>query len=147
MQDVSPHDHERLGVEPVRRFKLRVRNTGGETLDNCLVKLTDLRGSDDVQRAFVPIGLVTEHQHYQRRPGGKFNLRPGEDKLIWVASLDERRPAGEIQLYYEASNYPNMLARDNYSLEITAYGSPTPHTKCYRMYVTENGEFRLEEAL
>jgi len=65
-------------------------NKGQHALQ-CLAKLESMRRTDGApfKNAFLPIGLTTQHQRGQGRAAGPFNLRPGESKLVEVASLSE----------------------------------------------------------
>jgi hypothetical protein len=123
----------------VRYYSIRVKNTGGEYLRDCLAKLTALSGKESGPRTkFLPIGMCTQHQYWEGRPGGRFDLRPEEEKHVMLACLDERQENSETRLLYESEDYPNPIPRnDIYELAIHVYGAPTAASAQYRMEVVD----------
>ncbi len=121
----------------VRKLRIEVTNTGTQTLGGCLVKLDELRSIDNSEfvAAYVPIPLLTQHQAGEGRPGGRFDLRPGESKLVEVALLDERNPKSEIVLAYETQHYPNGIPRGTYEILLSAYGGPAATKRRFRLAV------------
>jgi hypothetical protein len=101
-----------------RLFRVQVVNRGIKNLDNCLMKLEDIRRLDDPEFAnrFTPVGLIAQHQLLQNWPGGAFNLRGKEKKFIEIAFLNETDPKTERGLQYEHKEYPNAIPRGSYEL-------------------------------
>jgi len=130
-----------------RYQRLKIKNITNTTLDNCIVKLEEMRRSDGVifNTAFLPVGLITQHQRLQGRTGGLFKLRAGEEKYVEIAYLDEANPNSEIGLQYETNQYPNSVPRNNYILRIKVYGSNQPLEAFFRLYVDEDGYLRLNK--
>ena len=130
-----------------RTWRLQVTNRGHTALE-CIAKLEAMTCTDDpkFQNAFLPIALITQHQSGQGRAGGSFNLRPGEVKLVEVASLDETVENSEIRLHYETSNYPCQVPRARYKLKVSIYGAHKPREfECF-LYVDGTGRLRLRAA-
>jgi len=91
----------------LRYQRLKIKNITNVTLDNCIVKLEEMRPADGAEfnTAFLPVGLITQHQRVQGRSGGVFNLRACEEKFVEIACLDETNPESEIVLLYETNQY------------------------------------------
>jgi len=141
-------DTEPAGVtgHAIRAYAVTVKNVGNETLTNCLAKLTELCGRQSGERRqFLPVGMITQHQYWQHRTGGRFDLRPDEEKNVMLALLDERQESSEIILLYETDEYPKGIPRnDVYDLTIQAFGAPTPPSARYKMEVVD-GHLRITE--
>jgi hypothetical protein len=125
-----------------RYVRIKVTNTGRKNLGNCFVRLEDVKAGDRSVNMFTPIGLTTQHQALQNRPGGPFALRGGEHKFVEVAALEERQHAGQIMLRYETKDYPNTIPRGDYTLIIRAYGGNAPCERTFRLFV-EDGRLRF----
>ncbi|MBA2591377.1 MAG: hypothetical protein H0U97_03580 [Gammaproteobacteria bacterium] len=130
----------------VRGFRVRVRNAGTHDYE-CLAKLEEMTRPDGTpfENAYLPVGLKTQHQKEQKRPGGVFNLRSGESQLIEVAYLDERDANSEIVLQYETDD-PNCVPRTAYSLTVRVYGGGKPAEGHYRLYVDGRGFLKMVES-
>lgn len=144
-QTTDPYRSSGSEGASTRLFRVEVRNIGATSLEGCLVKLDDLRATDgrEFVAGYVPIALRTQHQAGEGRPGGRFDLRPDEFKLVEVASLDETVLNSEIAMRYETTQYTPLIPRGHYELVLGAYGSPTPTRRRFRMWV-EAGRLRLE---
>ena len=120
-----------------RTMYLIVRNSSKtETLKNCLVKLIDWKDEYGNTSAFPEIALRTFYQK-PPRPAGPFFLRPGDQKRIAVATLDEKDAEAEIELgYAEYQGYRPFLPSDQRShLTIRALGDRGPPvTRRYILY-------------
>lgn len=59
-----------------RLFRVRVENRGVRNLENCRVRLEEIRRLDveESGNRFVPVGLMTQHQLLQKREGGVFTI-------------------------------------------------------------------------
>ncbi len=125
-----------------RYVRIKVTNTGRKNLGNCFVRLEDVKAGDRSINIFTPIGLTTQHQALQNKPGGPFSLRSGEHKFIEVAALDEGNAASQITLRYETKDYPNTIPRGDYTLVIRAYGGNAPCEKTFRLFV-DDGRLRF----
>lgn len=125
----------------IRLVRIQVINKSVRNLENCLVKLENIRRLDKPNFAnrFTPVGLITQHQLLQRREGGVFNLRGKEDKLVEVAFLDETKKKSEIGLQYEYRGYPNPIPRGSYELTIKAYGGGDPVERKFKLSVSKDG--------
>lgn len=140
-----------------RFFRIGVRNTGSATINDCLVKLEELRYVDGSTGFYTPIGLITQHQRLQKiassdttkRKGGPFILRGDERKFVEVAKLNETEETAQIELQYETDLYENNIPRVNrneaYELLIRAYGGSKPVGKKFRLFVNEEGFMCMEE--
>ncbi|MEW5943117.1 MAG: hypothetical protein AB1710_04590 [Pseudomonadota bacterium] len=131
-----------------RLFRVKVENKSVRNLENCLVKLEDIKRLDveDFANRFTPVGLITQHQLLQKREGGVFNLRGKEHKFVEVAFLNESDEKSEIGLQYENREYPNAIPRGSYELTIKAYGGGKPVERKFKMFVDENDYFCFEPA-
>jgi len=129
-----------------RLYRVRVVNKCVRNLENCLVKLEDIKRMDfvDFSNRFIPVGLMTQHQLLQMREGGAFNLRGKEHKFIEVAFLNELDMKSEIGLQYENREYPNVVPRGTYELTIKAYGGGEPVESRFKMSIDENDYFRFD---
>jgi hypothetical protein len=131
----------------IRYYSITVKNIGGEYLRDCLVKLTALSGREGGPRTkFLPISMRTQHQYWEGRSGGRFDLRPEEEKNVMLACLDERQGNSEIRLFYETDSYPSGIPRnDVYDLTVQVFGAPTAPSARYRMEVVD-GFLRVSES-
>lgn len=131
----------------VRFQRIKIKNITNVALDNCIVKLEEMRRADGVafNNAFLPVGLITQHQRMQGRTGGVFKLRAGEEKFVEIAFLDETKPDSEIRLLYETNQYANPVPRTDYILRVKAYGGNLPVETFFRLYVSEDGYLRLKK--
>lgn len=129
-----------------RLFRVEVENKSIRNLDNCLVKLENIKRLDDKEFAnrFTPVGLITQHQLLLKRKGGVFNLRGKERKFIEVAFLNEEDKNSEIGLQYENREYPNAIPRAPYELTIKAYGGGEPVERKFKISVDGNDYFCIE---
>lgn len=130
----------------IRYFSIAVTNDSDQSLDNCICKLIRMKAADgrEFRNIFLPIGLLTQQQHLQGRPGGTFNLRPGETKYVRVASLDETQAGSEIVLAYENPRIPNCVPRGDYVLTLGVYGASRPVERDFRLLVGRNGRLKLQ---
>ena len=131
----------------VRIQRIKVKNVTNGAFDNCIVKLEEMRRADGgaFNNAFLPVGLITQHQRMQGRTGGDFKLRAGEEKYVEIAFLDETIPDSEMRLLYETNQYPNLVPRTDYILRLRAYGGVQPVQAFFRLYVSEDGYLRLKK--
>lgn len=129
----------------IRQLSIAVTNDGNQSLENCICKLVQMKAVDgrDFRNCFLPIGLSTQQQQLQGRPGGVFNLRPGETKFVRVASLDETQTASEIVLAYENLTIPNCVPRGDYVLRIGVYGASRSVEQLFRLLVGADGRLKL----
>jgi hypothetical protein len=106
-------------------FEIEIQNTGGEHLNNCLVKIENAavtKGSA-ISSAHLPMTLLTRGQA-DRGDSGSFNLRPGEVKpisFIYQANM----PSGWAALDYEGGSriFHNVK---QCTFTVVAFGPPTP---------------------
>ena len=133
----------------IRQFRVKVANNSIRNIENCLVKLEDIKRLDapDFANRFTPIGLGTQHQMMQMRERGVFNLRGREHKLVEVAFLDETDKKSEIRLQYEYLNYPSAIPRGSYELTIKAYGGGDPVERRFKLFVDENDYLCFEPVI
>jgi hypothetical protein len=114
-----------------------------------------LKDKDGNDGFYPPVGLITQHQLWQGRAGGVFNLRGGELKYIEVARLDERDQNSEIELQYETVTqknqegqmlYANRIRRElaPYTLKIAVYGAGAPPFKIFSLSV-QGGQLTMTE--
>jgi hypothetical protein len=137
------HPADAVGLS-LRTWRLEVQNKGQATLQ-CLAKLEKMERTDGkpYQNSFLPIGLSTQHQRGEGRAAGPFTLRPGEPKLVEIASLNELDPNAEIELHYETDRYPRRIPRVSYRLTVGVFGGHKPRRVVCRMYVDGRGQLRL----
>lgn len=130
--------------------RIHIKNTGNDHLDKCHVQLVGLEDSNKNRRTkFLPIGLSTEHQTHQERTG-RFSLSAGQEKIILVASYNEKSGNVPIALRYEqpidGEQYPNTIPSDlEWHLTIEAYGAASPVSKQYKLFVNDDGCLILED--
>jgi hypothetical protein len=128
----------------LRTWRIEVLNKGKVALQG-FAKLESIVRTDgsNYRNAFLPIGLSTQHQSGEGREAGPFHLRPGEQKLVEVASLDESDPASEIALHYETDKYPRKIPRADYRIGIVVLGGHRPRRIRCRLYVDGAGRLKL----
>jgi hypothetical protein len=131
----------------IRYFSVAIKNLSASGVENCLVKLTRMKALDgkEFKNVYLPIGLLTQQQQIQCRPGGPFNLRAGETKYVRIASLDERDANSEIALAYETSGIPNLVPRGDYLLKLVAFGGSDPTELTLRLNVDAEGRLKLRQ--
>ena len=88
------------------------------------------------------------HQTYQNRPG-RFNLSAGMDKLVPIASYNEREKADNIVLCYEqpvtGMQYKNQIPIDKvWILKIGLYGGSTATFEEFKLYINDEGFLKLD---
>lgn len=136
-----------------RYIRIKLRNTGTENIDNCLVVLEELTDKDGHSGFFTPVGMATQHQILQKRKGGPFHLRGGQYKFVNIASMDESLDNAEIEMMYETvtaedekMRYANGIKRElgPYSLKIAVFGGANPIYRKFKLFVGDDNTLRME---
>jgi hypothetical protein len=135
----------------VRMIRVRVTNKSAKKIEGCLLRLERIRDKDDNDGFFIPVAMITQHQHLQQRKGGRFNLDGKSYKFVNIAMLNESSAGEPIALMYETVTaekpYPNAVPRENgpYILDLAAYGGTGPVTKQFKLSVSPQGQLNMHE--
>lgn len=99
---------------------LTVKNTGGQMLEQCLVKIGRVTADQATARKIgAPIALRTEQQTIGKR-SGRFKLSPGEEKKLRIASHVGGRSDTRITFHLESKEPMVTSGPDGIGLEIVA---------------------------
>ena len=129
-----------------QRMELKIRNSGGADLKNCLAKIESIKSPD--LRLHRPRALRTFVQSEEERTG-PFNLRVGESKHIPFLSYSnmfrESGAKSSIRVEYETDGpHCDLDGNERHEIVLAIY-SEGPETKeAFDVYVDERGMLNFD---
>lgn len=125
----SPEREEWIGRDPEQRgvsFRISVHNSGGDVLENAVVKLIEIAPPPEEGPRLEMMFPLAESQGFSSSPVGAFMLRPGETRRL-NAFTHTRLPSGNDSLcafsVHGDGSLPRILPTASYDLEIALYGT------------------------
>ena len=103
--------------------QVRVRNTGGEMLEQCIAKITGFSGGSRTSPP-IPFALRTANQIPAERTGS-FLMRPGDEKTIPIVWRENK--TGDIWLVHQDGSRHELLG-PGLTITVGVYSEKTLHT-------------------
>jgi hypothetical protein len=129
-----------LGISDKYFYDVEIKNGGGESFDNCLVKVEGIDITEGTPVSInLPLVLRTQSQYDDQR-SGSFNLRPEERKSLKF--IREAQTASAIVVEHEGGTAV-LHGVKRCVLSLTAYGPPSPTHAAVEVWLDLNANNRL----